>query len=146
MKKLVTTLICIAVCCFCGCDMFKENYDDMTNSEKIEFFCELKLPDEYEIKNFYFARDSYDEDAVVIYAEIIMTSENVASMIEESGYFTREEYSNYKNSDVLWWTLKEEDIVNAYSHLYSPHSESKKKTAATYIYECEGKIFLECFG
>ncbi len=158
MKKLMLVLICIAVCCFCSCkssddtnrettkQTTKETYDYMSDDEKIEFFSELELPDEYEIENFHFARDGYKKDAVVIYAKIIMTGENVASMIEESGYYVCEDYPNVRNDDVSWWDLKEEDIVNAYSLLYSPHSESMKKTAVTYIYECEGKIFLECFG
>lgn len=144
MKRMIVLIgICIAICCFCGCDLFKETYDDMSNAEKIEFFCELELPQEYEIESFSFEIDEYD--GVIIYAEIVMSNEDLNTMIEDAGY-VKDDYYHYKNEDVSWWDLKEEDIINFYYYLYSPNSETLKKTAQSNIYECDGKIYLECFG
>ena len=158
MKKLMIVFICIAGCCFCSCASSdnsnknttklttKETYDYMTDDEKIEFFGDLDLPQEYEIENFSFEFDDYD--GVIIYAEIAMSNEDLRVMLEKAGTSSGTA-PKYKNDDVSWWDLKEEDIIENYSHLYSPRSKTSglcRKTAYTFIYECEGKFYLKCFG
>ena len=111
MKKLMIVFICIAVCCFCSCASSdnsnknttklttKETYDYMTDDEKIEFFGDLDLPQEYEIENFSFEFDDYD--GVIIYAEIAMSNEDLSVMLEKAGTSSGTA-PKYQNDDVSW--------------------------------------------